>query len=152
MKRILKSERGIALFLVLWVMALLTVIAGEFCYAVRTEVNITRNFKEETQTYYIAVSGLFWTIEELVVNEFVPRQVKAPGNEEETGGCAVEDQYRYPRRFPLETGQFKVEKENESGKVNLNRAGEPLLRMMLNTFPIEDADKNIIVDSIHGLA
>ena len=41
-----------------------------------------------------------------------------------------------------------MEKENESGKVNLNRASEPLLKMMLNNFEIEDADKNIIVDSI----
>ena len=96
MKRILKSERGIALFLVLWVMALLTVIAGEFCYAIRTEANITRNFKEETQTYYIAVSGLFWAIGELVVNEFVPRQVKAPDERRGTRGYQVENQYRYP--------------------------------------------------------
>jgi len=83
MKRIFKSERGIALFLVLWVMALLTVIAGEFCYFVRTEANITRNFKEETQTYYIAMSGLSFAIGELVVNELVPRQVKAPDGKEE---------------------------------------------------------------------
>ena len=75
-----ESERGIALVLVLWVMALLTVIAGEFCHAVRTEVNVTRNFKEETQTHYIAMSGLFLAVQELVVNEYLPRPVSAPGN------------------------------------------------------------------------
>jgi general secretion pathway protein K len=149
MRRILKSERGIALFLVLWVMALLTVIAGEFCYAIRTEVNITRNFKEETQTHYIAVSGLYWTIQELVVNDYdlVPRKVKAPDSEE-----AIEDiRWRVNTDIPLVSfgdGQFKVEKGNEGGKVNLNRAGEHLLRMMLNNFEIEAADKDIIVDSI----
>lgn len=147
MKRILKSERGIALFLVLWVMALLTVIAGEFCYAIRTEVNITRNFKEETQTYYIAVSGLFWAIEELVVNEFVPRKVKAPDGEEEPEDIRWRINTDIPV-IPFGDGQFKVERENESGKVNLNRAGESLLKMMLNSFEIEDTDKNIIVDSI----
>ena len=41
-----------------------------------------------------------------------------------------------------------MERENESGKVNLNRAGAPLLKMMLNNFEIADTDKNIIVDSI----
>jgi len=147
MKRILKSERGIALFLVLWVMALLTVIAGEFCYAMRTEVNITRNFKEETQTYYIAVSGLSLAIGELVVNEFVPRQVKAPAGGEEPEDIRWRINTDIPA-IPFGDGQFKVERENESGKVNLNRAGESLLKMMLNNFEIEDTDKNIIVDSI----
>jgi general secretion pathway protein K len=147
MKRILKSERGIALFLVLWVMALLTVIAGEFCYAIRTEVNITRNFKEETQTYYIAVSGLFWAVGELVVNEYVPRKVKAPDGEEEQEDIRWRINTDIPA-IPFGDGQFKVERENESGKVNLNRAGESLLKMMLNGFEIDVTDKNIIVDSI----
>ena len=52
------DERGIALFMVLWVLALLTVIVSEFCVAMRTEVNMTRNFKEETQAFYIAGAGL----------------------------------------------------------------------------------------------
>lgn len=147
MKRIFKSERGIALFLVLWVMALLTVIAGEFCYFVRTEANITRNFKEETQTYYIAVSGLSMAIGELVVNELVPRKVKAPAGEEEQEDIRWRINTDIPA-IPFGDGQFKVERENESGKVNLNRAGESLLKMMLSNFEIDDANKNIIVDSI----
>jgi general secretion pathway protein K len=147
MKRILNSQRGIALFLVLWVMALLTVIAGEFCYAIRTEVNITRNFKEETQTYYIAVSGLYWAVEELVVNEYVARQVKAPDGKEEQEDIRWRINTDIPA-IPFGDGQFKVERENESGKVNLNRAGDSLLKMMLNNFEMEDTDKNIIVDSI----
>jgi general secretion pathway protein K len=147
MKRILKNERGIALFIVLWVMALLTVIAGEFCYAIRTEANITRNFKEETQTYYIAVSGLFWAIEELVVNEFVPRKVNAADVEGEQEDIRLRINTDIPA-VPFGDGQFKVVSENESGKVNLNKAGNSLLKMMLNHFEIADADKNIIVASI----
>jgi len=147
MKRIFKSERGIALFLVLWVTALLTVIAGEFCYFVRTEANITRNFKEETQTYYIAMSGLSFAIGELVVNELVPRQVKAPDGKEEQEDIRVRINTDIPA-IPFGDGQFKVERENESGKVNLNKAGAPLLKMMLSNFEIDDANKNIIVDSI----
>jgi general secretion pathway protein K len=147
MKRIFKSERGIALFLVLWVMALLTVIAGEFCYFVRTEANITRNFKEETQTYYIAMSGLSFAIGELVVNELVPRQVKAPDGKEEQEDIRLRINTDIPA-IPFGDGQFKVERENESGKVNLNKAGAPLLKMMLSNFEIDDANKNIIVDSI----
>ena len=147
MKGNLESERGIALILVLWVMALLTVIAGEFCHAVRTEVNVTRNFKEETQTHYIAMSGLFWTCQELVVNGYLPRPVSAPGNEDAPEDARWRINTDIPAA-PFGGGWFKVEKGNESGKVNLNRAGERLLRMMLNSFPLEEIDKTIIVDSI----
>ena len=147
MKRILKSERGIALFLVLWVMALLTVIAGEFCHAIRTEANITRNFKEETQTYYVAVSGVFWATGDLVANEVPRRTATAPNGGEEPEDIRRRINADIPA-IPFGDGKFKVEKENESGKVNLNRAGGPLLKMMMNSFQIADADKNIIVDSI----
>jgi len=147
MKPILYNERGIALYLVLWVMALLAIIAGEFCHVIKTEVNITRNFKEETQTYYIATAGVFWTIGQMVVNEMVPRPVKSADTVEEPGdslrrlNCDIS-------AVPFGDGLFRVEKENESGKVNLNRAGRALLKMMLNNFEIDDAGKDSIVNSI----
>ena len=42
-----RQDKGVALFMVLWVLTLLSVIAGEFCYSMQTEVRITRNFKEK---------------------------------------------------------------------------------------------------------
>lgn len=147
MKSLLKSERGIALYLVLWVMALLTVIAGEFAYAIRTEANITRNFKEETQAYYLATSGVSWAVKELIVNDIVPQPVQPAEAEETQTDVRVRINTNIPP-VPFGVGQFKVEIENESGKVNLNRAGEPLLRILLNTFALDDDAKNIIVDSI----
>ena len=147
MERILNNERGIALFLVLWVMALLTVIAGELCHAIRTEVNVTRNYKEETQAHYIAVSGLFWAVGELVVNERVPRKVNAPGSEGGQEDIRPQINTDVPP-IPFGDGQFKIEKMNESGKVNLNRAGALLLKMMLNNYQIEEPNKSIIIDSI----
>jgi general secretion pathway protein K len=147
MKGILKSERGIALFLVLWVMALLTVIAGEFCYAVRTEANITRNFKEETQAYYIAASGLYWAVGELVVREFTLGGMQTTGGEKQKEGARWRINADVPA-VPFGEGRFKVTGENENGKVNLNRTNGPLLKMVLDHFKLEETEKNIIVDSI----
>jgi general secretion pathway protein K len=73
--------------------------------------------------------------------------VKAPDGKEEQEDIRWRINTDIPA-IPFGDGQFKVERENESGKVNLNRAGESLLKMMLNSFEIEDANKNIIVDSI----
>ncbi len=143
----MKNERGIALYLVLWVMALLTVIAGEFSYAVRTEANITRNFKEETQAYYIAASGVSWAIAGLVVNQFVRRPAPVSDGEESPDDIRARINTDIPA-VPFGGGQFKVEKENESGKVNLNRANRTLLKMMLNTFELDEVGKDIIADAI----
>lgn len=147
MKPDLKNERGIALFLVLWILALLTVIAAEFCYTIRTEVDITRNFKEETQAYYIASAGVFWMIGELVVNEYLPHPVSTPDSVESSEDLRWRLSYDMPP-VPFGAGRFKVKKTNESGKVNLNRAGRSLLMMMLNNFEIDEDHKEIIVDSI----
>jgi general secretion pathway protein K len=143
----LSHERGIALFLVLWVMALLTVIAGEFCHAIRMEVNITRNFKEETEAHYIAAAGVFWAVGRLVIADGTP----APDRAVEMDAEAADPWRRIHGAMPpvsFGNGRFEVVKENESGKVNLNRAGRPLLEMMLNGFDLDETDKKIIVDSI----
>ena len=147
MRRVIDNESGIALFLVLWVLALLTVIVGEFCYTMRTEVNITRNFKEETEAYYIAGAGLNRAIVELIRNERIPQKVKTPESDEEE----VEERLRINTDIPsvpFGGGQFKVHVASESGKINLNTANTTLLRMMLSGFEIEDEDRDMIVDSI----
>ena len=147
MKPVLKNERGIALFLVLWVMALLTVIAAEFCQSVGTEVDIVRNFKEETEAYYIASAGVSWIIGELVTNQYL----SYPGNPGGDDDLPEAPRWRLSCEMPpipFGKGMFKIKKENESGKVNLNRADRSLLKIMLNGFEIEAADKDVIVDSI----
>lgn len=147
MRLFLKNENGIVLFLVLWILTLLSVIVGEFCHAMRTEVNITRNFKEGTQSYYIAIAGVNRAIAELIRNEVMPQKAGHPDSEEEE----EEIGWRVNTDIPaihFGDGQFEVKIGNESGKVNINRADGRLLRMMLNGFDLEDSDKDVIVDSI----
>ena len=45
----LVEQKGVALIMVLWVVTILSVVVLEFSSAMRTEVNITRNFQEELQ-------------------------------------------------------------------------------------------------------
>jgi type II secretory pathway component PulK len=44
------NESGIALILVLWVMVLLIALSTEFALSMKTEVNTTRNFKEDAES------------------------------------------------------------------------------------------------------
>jgi len=144
---LLKSENGIVLFLVLWILTLLSVIVGEFCHAMRTEVNITRNFKEETQSYYIAMAGVNRAIAELIRNEAMSQKAGYSDTEDEE----EEIRWRVNTDIPaihFGDGQFEVKIGNESGKIDINGADDRLLKMLLNGFDLEDSDKDIIVDSI----
>src|SRR5512139_3226504 len=61
------NSSGVALIMVLWVITILTVVALEFSFAMRTEVNVTKNFKEELQLYAIAQGGVQRAIAELIL-------------------------------------------------------------------------------------
>jgi len=165
-KMVLQNEEGIALFMVLWVLILLSVIVGEFCYAMRTEVNVTRNFKEQTEGYYISLGGLNKAISELVRNEFIPEQISSSKDNDSRGNPFAqsdrnekqdeevekdESRWRINMQIPpilLGQGHFEVIIGNESGKLNINEAGETLLKTMLENVDIEQREKEIIVDSI----
>ena len=61
------NSRGVALIMVLWVITILSVVVLEFSYAMRTEVNITRNYQEELRLYAAAQGGIQRAIAELIL-------------------------------------------------------------------------------------
>jgi general secretion pathway protein K len=138
--------------MVLWVLMLLTVIVGEFCFTMRTRVNITRNFKESTEAYYIAVAGLNRAIEEIIRQELTPPRIAAVKSqtaavpEEEAAPAWRMNTNIAPMAFA--GGEFEVRIENQSGKVNINMAEKPLLAAMLEGFDMDPSEKDVIVDSI----
>ena len=69
----MNNERGIALLLVLWVIALLTVICAEFSWTMRTETVITRNFRDGEQAAYSAEAGINKAVVELMKNMARPQ-------------------------------------------------------------------------------
>jgi general secretion pathway protein K len=143
--RIHRREAGMALISVLWILVLLTAIVAEFAYSMRTEVNITRNFKEATQAHYIAHSGVIRSVVEMT------RNTDKAKNQENADAVAPDRVWRInaaiaPQKFG--TGQFSVHIDNAAGLINLNTASEKLLRLMVNTLDISDREKAVIVDSI----
>jgi general secretion pathway protein K len=141
------SQKGIALVLVLWVLTLLSVIAGQFCHAMRTEVNITRNFKESTQAYYVARAGMSRTLTELIRNQIFPDENEFEAIEGEEPKQRLRINVENPEE-EFKGGKFSVWIENESGKINLNGADRNVLMMMLNGLELDEDEKETIVDSI----
>jgi general secretion pathway protein K len=145
MRNLTSSNRGIALVMVLWVLMLLSVIVGEFCYSMKTQVNITGNFKETTEAYYIALAG----INNAIYNMVYQTVILPSAEESEADEDVVE--WRINTKIPsidYAGGRVEVWIDNESGRININLADRGLLMLMLSGFDLTDEEKEIIVDSI----
>ncbi len=146
MIRPFKNHAGVTLLLVLWVLVLLTVIAAEFCRAMRTEVNIVRNDKETTQAYYAAVGGFNLAVSKIVDTIARPTPLAAVTDSgEETIDWRINSDMP---PISIGDGIAQVRIDNEAGRVNINLADQPLLRMMLAGFDLNEDEKSIIVSSI----
>lgn len=156
-----KRSRGMALVIVLWVLTLLSVIALEFCYSMRTELNVTQNFKEETQVYFYAQGAVHRAIAELIYKNDPALQARRKQIEEQKKIQAPEQQSEGVSKLPEEwrtdgrsyavsfqAGEAEVRVRNEAGRINLNRASDQLLRKAIKYFVELGEKRDIIVDSI----
>ncbi|MBI4710009.1 MAG: general secretion pathway protein GspK [Nitrospirae bacterium] len=143
-----RKENGIALVLVLWVMVILTAIVGEFAYSMRTELNITRNFKEEEIAYQLAQAGIEHARMEILS---VPESsypfpyfnkngilIFAQGLEEKDP----------ERELSFKNGSFSYTIIDEDGKLNINKASADQLKYIITALGVEITDADKIVDPV----
>ena len=144
------NHRGLALILVLWVLALLSVMALEFCFSMRTEVNITRNFKESGQLYYFAQGGIQRAIAELLYRSdpALHQRRTLPEYEELTEGEQEWHIDGRPYPVPFQQGEAEVRVRSESGRINLNNAPDVVLRRVLKYFVEIGEERDVVIDSI----
>jgi general secretion pathway protein K len=147
------EAKGVALVMVLWVVAILSVVVLEFCFAMRTEVNITKNFKEETQLYAIAEGGIERAVVELVYKRDARLQQlrktlkpeEAPSGEKEQNEWMTDGR---PYLVSFGQGDCKVRIIGEAGKVNVNTVSDQTLRKIVGQLGLEGEARDIVVDSI----
>jgi len=165
------NEKGIALIMVLWVMVLLIAMGTEFALSMKTEVNTTRNFKEDAEAYYLAKAGMnlakaeilsdaqfhSWTEEKGFIFGSVPSEDNESDNQTPS---AVEPQAQSeeelekpepPQRteLPLGKGFIHYSIRDENGKININSATRDILVKALtaNGLP-QGSERDTIADSI----
>jgi len=119
------AQRGIALVLVLWLTALLTVIAGGFAYAMRNEAQAARNTMSQAQARALADGAIARTAFELMR----PRTI--PGVWAADGLVHVWDE---------DGMRLAASAVDESGKIDLNTVPDALLNSLLQTAGQVDAD------------
>ena len=141
----LQCESGAAaLILVVWVMVILVAIVGEFSYSMRTEINIVRNFKEEEESYQLALAGME-TAKVEILSSYEPSKMYVS----EEGDLIFDPEKDAPgRKGSLGKGNFEYSITDEEGKLNINKASLLQLKNIFLESGVDVSEVDIIVDSI----
>lgn len=136
--------------MVLWVIAILSVVVLEFSFGMRTELNMSRYAKEELQLYEMAEGGIHRAIVEMIYKRDPRIQQKRKSLKEEE---LSRDQKEWttdgrPYLLSFTGGKVEVRVTGEDGKVNLNTVSETLLRKIITNMGLEGELRDVVVDSI----
>ncbi len=138
------NKGGVALILVIWVTVMLIAIAGEFTYSMRTELNITRNFKEEAEAYQLALAG----IEHAKIEILSARKPTHTYLNEDGVLVFSQDDEEPVRDVNLGSGNFTYTITDEDRKLNINIASPPQLKHVFQNSGFDITEVDTIVDSI----
>jgi general secretion pathway protein K len=143
------DNKGFALLLVMWVIAILMIIVLSFSFTTKIETSSTLQFKDMIEKRFIAEAGLQRAIFEIFYFMY-----KHPSFAEGVQGTSIIDEtemWKADGRYyedKIKNGTFSVNIIDEQGKIDLNMAPEIVLKNLLKTMGIDDQEADSIVDSI----
>jgi general secretion pathway protein K len=127
-----RRERGVALILVMWVIALMAVLLGSFALIARTENLESRHMFDTTTARYDAIAGV----------EFALFQLRNPDPLQRW----VADGRSY--EFPYEGAIVNIQITNESGKIDLNVADSVTLIALFQSVGLDPGTAESLSDAI----
>lgn len=127
-----RSESGIALIAVLWVMVVLAALAASFSTSTRTRVNLARNIGEAAAA-------------EAIADAAVSRAAAGLALPISEGGIRT-DQTIY--QWPFAGGLARFVISDEGGKIDLNLASRTLLRDYFDVVGIGGGEAEALADAI----
>src|SRR6185369_6005756 len=116
----LRSERGVALMMVLWIFMVLTVLVAEFSRGMRDDAVATQNMAEEVQARGVALAG---------ITQGIYRTLRANVNNAGEDEVDEDDPEVWQpdgtwHDGPYGGGTYSVRLLDETGKISLNRVDE----------------------------
>ena len=130
--RVPTTEQGLALVIVLWVVALLSIVAASLAFSMRTETTLAHDLVTQAQARALAEAGVYRGILELY-NPDRLRRWRGDGS---------------PHRVRLAGVPITVSLQDEGGKIDLNSAQRGLLDALLRASGIEDERRDALLDAI----
>lgn len=128
----MRNARGVAFVLVLWVIALMSILLGAFSVIARTENIQARHLFDTTAARYAAEAGMNRAIYELRNPDLMTRWV-ADGR---------------PYKFEFEGVEVDVKITDDSGKIDINVADAVMLKALFVSSGIEDRRAEELADAI----
>ena len=138
------ANRGIALMMVLWVLVLLSIISLNYFRANRWNSAGTRNFKEETTAYYMAMSAYQEAVKYIISDkdpslDFIDNE----GN----FWTDTETEPVTGKRM-TENGEIDIRISDENGRININYADDNRLRRLFAYAGIPEESVTELIDSL----
>jgi len=128
-----RSQRGVALVLVMWVAILIAVIAGSFIQERRSETLIVRNSISMARAAAAADAGVQRALLDAFRGDAAPDAWKRDGQ---------------PHDWTFDGVPVRVEMRDESAKIDINTASDALLRGMLVSVGVEEDEATRLLDAI----
>lgn len=128
-----RGQTGVALVLVLWVITLLAVIAGNFAFSMRSEAQIARNLVSTAQARAFADAGVQRAWFELM---------KPPTDSQRWQANGVRHE------FTVQGAVLRITLVDESGKIDLNTASDALLKGLLVSAGLSDEASTHVLDAV----
>jgi len=136
--------RGVALMMVLWVLVLLSIISMSFLVSTRWGSAGVRNFKEDAQSYYLALSGY-----QEAINYLASDKDLAIDFLDSEGNFWIDNKTQpVTGKHSTAEGLVEITISDENGKININFANQDRLTKLLSYCGVKQDDLNDIVDSI----
>jgi general secretion pathway protein K len=136
--------RGVALMMVLWVLVLLSIISMSFLASTRWGSAGVRNFKEDAQSYYLALSGYQEAINYLASDKDLTIDFL-----DSEGNFWIDDKTQpVTGKHSTPQGIVEITITDENARININFANQDRLTKLLSYCGVKQEDLNDIVDSI----
>lgn len=120
-----KTQVGMAMVIVLWVLSLLTIMAGSFALTMRRETTVVSAIKDNAVALAAAETGLAIAQQRLLLRD--------EGMRWHADGSVYQVQYQ--------DAEIRIRLFSEQGKIDINKADEALLRLMMESVSSIDMDK-----------
>ena len=156
--RLAKRDRGIALIIVMIIVAALTVIVTGFAYSMRVETKLARNTRFNPDMDWLGRSGV--ELARYLLSKRAPGEEqmdalhqKWAGGPGRIGMGAMDELEPWEEldmtNVKLGNGTFSIKITDMERKLNINSAPEPLLRYILEMHGGVDAtDVDVFIDSL----
>lgn len=128
----MRREQGVILVLVLWLLALLGLMAGAHSYALRTETWLTIHAEDRARARAVAEAGVWLAVADLLS----PPSVQQWPRE----GTPIEVNF--------EAGAIELRIQDEAGLIDINSADDALLRGLLTDAAPPGEDATALFDAL----